>query len=291
MTRISVTDKLDSGEIVRDKDIGQVSLGAEPQEQVDDLRRYRLVERRHRLVQNDDLRLERKGTRDVDALPLTAGELVGIPPREESRRQSNLSKESLRHGARFRGAHAMHPWPEGDRYRRWVAAGSASRRCPGTPFGRVCGIPSPNIALGDPTSLPSSSTEPLSGWISPMSRRPVVDLPHPLRHDGQRLPLHRFEGDVLHRSDELGGTSEHPGTWPGTGARGRTPLRWPCPSLGAAECAAFGHLPLIRPSSYIHCARSPSLNRLKHIDVRKIIAPGRRRRAAAHRWPVAGCSA
>ncbi len=41
------------------------------------------------------------------------------------------------------------------------------------------------IPWGDPTSLPSNSMEPLSGSISPMSRRPVVDLPQSaLPHDG-----------------------------------------------------------------------------------------------------------
>ena len=45
-------------------------------EQVDDLRANRHVERRDRLVEDDQLRVERERPRDADALPLAAGELV-----------------------------------------------------------------------------------------------------------------------------------------------------------------------------------------------------------------------
>ena len=47
-------------------------------EQVEDLRLDRDVERRHRLVGDDELRLQGDRARDPDALPLAAGELVRI---------------------------------------------------------------------------------------------------------------------------------------------------------------------------------------------------------------------
>ena len=47
-------------------------------EHVDDLRLDRHVERRHRLVADQQRRLERERARDADALALAAGELVRI---------------------------------------------------------------------------------------------------------------------------------------------------------------------------------------------------------------------
>ena len=47
-------------------------------QQIDDLRLDRHVERRHRLVADDQLRLEDHRPRDADALALAAGELVRI---------------------------------------------------------------------------------------------------------------------------------------------------------------------------------------------------------------------
>ena len=48
-------------------------------EQVDDAGLDRHVERRHRLVEHDQRRVERQRAGDADALALAAGELVGEP--------------------------------------------------------------------------------------------------------------------------------------------------------------------------------------------------------------------
>ena len=48
-------------------------------EQVDDAGLDRHVERRDRLVEDEQLGIERERARDADALPLTAGELVREP--------------------------------------------------------------------------------------------------------------------------------------------------------------------------------------------------------------------
>ncbi len=71
-----VADVLDHGHVVRDEEIGQAELALQACEQVQDLRADRDVEGRHRLVADDQLRIRRERTRDVDALALSARELV-----------------------------------------------------------------------------------------------------------------------------------------------------------------------------------------------------------------------
>ena len=73
-----VADVTHHREVVRDEEIGEVELALEILEQVDDLRLDGDVERRHRLVADDDLGVERERARDADALALTAAELVRI---------------------------------------------------------------------------------------------------------------------------------------------------------------------------------------------------------------------
>ena len=62
-------------EVVRDEDVGEAELALQIGEQVEDLRLDRDVERRDRLVADDELRPQREGARDADALSLAAGEL------------------------------------------------------------------------------------------------------------------------------------------------------------------------------------------------------------------------
>ena len=68
----------DDAEVVRDEDVRQRELVLQVVEQVDDLRLDRHVERRDRLVGDDQARVERERARDADALPLAAGELVRV---------------------------------------------------------------------------------------------------------------------------------------------------------------------------------------------------------------------
>ena len=60
------------GEIVRDEQEGQPALGLEILEQVEDLGLDRDVERRDRLVADDQVGIEREGAGDADALALAA---------------------------------------------------------------------------------------------------------------------------------------------------------------------------------------------------------------------------
>ena len=92
--RDPVGDLADHREVVRDEDVGEVELALEVLEQVEDLRLHRDVERRHRLVADDQLRLQRERARDADPLALAARELVRVAVvvlRAEARRASSSS--------------------------------------------------------------------------------------------------------------------------------------------------------------------------------------------------------
>ena len=65
-------------QIVRDEQIGEAEALAQILEQIDDLRLDRDVERGHRLVADDEFRIERERARDPDALALAARHLVRI---------------------------------------------------------------------------------------------------------------------------------------------------------------------------------------------------------------------
>ena len=66
------------GQVVRDEDVGQVELGLEGAKEVEDLGLDGDVERRYRLVADDQLRVERERPRDSDPLALSARELVRV---------------------------------------------------------------------------------------------------------------------------------------------------------------------------------------------------------------------
>ena len=66
-------------EVVRDEDVGQPELPLQVLQQVEDLRLDRDVQRRDRLVAEDQLRVDRQRARDADPLTLAARELVREP--------------------------------------------------------------------------------------------------------------------------------------------------------------------------------------------------------------------
>ena len=73
-----VADVVDDAEVVGDEQQPGVALAGEADEEVGDLRLGRGVERRDRLVGDDDLRVGRQRPGDGDALALAAGELERI---------------------------------------------------------------------------------------------------------------------------------------------------------------------------------------------------------------------
>ena len=92
MTAHAVGEVRDHRELVRDEDDAQPELGDQLAEQVEDLRLDRDVERAHRLVGDDDARLEREGAGDGDALALSAGKRAGPSSRRPSR-QADAAEE------------------------------------------------------------------------------------------------------------------------------------------------------------------------------------------------------
>ena len=63
-------------QVVRDEQVGQPEVGLQIEQQVQDLRLHRDVERRDRLVGDDQARMQRQRARDADALALAAAEGV-----------------------------------------------------------------------------------------------------------------------------------------------------------------------------------------------------------------------
>ena len=66
----AVADVLDDAQVVRDEQVGQAELRLQIQQQVQDLGLDRDVERRDRLVGDDQRGLQRQRPRDADALAL-----------------------------------------------------------------------------------------------------------------------------------------------------------------------------------------------------------------------------
>ena len=92
ITAIAVGDVLHDREIVRDEDVGEAEPRLQLLQEVEDLRPDRHVERRHRLVADDELRLDRKRPGDADALALPAGELVRVAPGVERLEPDHLEE-------------------------------------------------------------------------------------------------------------------------------------------------------------------------------------------------------
>src|SRR5919197_479319 len=77
-----VGDVPHDGEIMRDEQIREAPPGLKVGEQVQDLRLHGYVERAHRFVAHDELRLDRERARNADPLPLPSRQLVGVALRK-----------------------------------------------------------------------------------------------------------------------------------------------------------------------------------------------------------------
>ena len=76
--RDAMADVLDHGEVVGDEKVGELELLLQVDQQVDDLGLDRDVERRHRLVADDQGGTQGQRAGDSDALALAAGEFVRV---------------------------------------------------------------------------------------------------------------------------------------------------------------------------------------------------------------------
>src|SRR5579872_63880 len=79
-------------EIVRDEDVGEAERAAEVDQELDDLRLDRDVERGSRLVKHQKLRLRGERARDRHPLLLPAGELVGVTDAEVGRQLDEIDE-------------------------------------------------------------------------------------------------------------------------------------------------------------------------------------------------------
>ena len=103
--RDPVGDVADDAEVVRDEDVREVELVLQVVEQVDDLRLDRDVERRDRLVGDDQPRAQRERPRDADPLALPARELVRVAVDVVGREADDL--EQLLHAPAHLAARAL----------------------------------------------------------------------------------------------------------------------------------------------------------------------------------------
>ena len=129
--RDAIADVLDDAHVVGDEDVGEPQLGLERLEQVEHLRLDRDIERRHRLVAHDQLRLEDQRPGDADPLALAAGELVRDSAGRGTRRappgpSSGSPSRAARHRSRSRGCGAPRRC-----CRRSGSAGRVTRTGPG----------------------------------------------------------------------------------------------------------------------------------------------------------------
>ena len=98
ITATSVGDARDHAQVVRDEDQRHAELALQLREQAQDLRLDRHVERRGRLVGDQQLRIVHERHRDHHALALAAGELMRILA-EAARRAGDAHAFEQPHGA------------------------------------------------------------------------------------------------------------------------------------------------------------------------------------------------
>src|SRR6266849_7486280 len=98
----AVGDVFYDRKVVRNENVGEAKPVLKVAQQVQDLRTDRHIQRRYRLVADDQLRFDRQRPRNGDALALPAGKFVGIAARE-ARLQSDQPQQFLDALATARG--------------------------------------------------------------------------------------------------------------------------------------------------------------------------------------------
>ena len=177
--RDAVGDVPHHRQVVRDEHVAQAELVAQVVEQVDDAGLDRHVQRRHRLVQDEQARVQRERAGDADALPLAAGELVrvargvlGVEP-DQCHQLAHARRAARRRDATL-----------------WMTSGSAMSRL--HLHARVergvrvledeldVAAQRAHLAARQPDQLaPSNTTLPHVAGCRLSTARPVVDLPQP----------------------------------------------------------------------------------------------------------------
>ena len=100
-------DIVHRGEVVGYEDIGEAEALLQVDQKVEHLSLYRDVERCGRFVEDQELRLERNGARDGDALALSAGKFVRVPS-QMFRAEPHLPEVAFDPAVEFRAAETQH---------------------------------------------------------------------------------------------------------------------------------------------------------------------------------------
>ncbi len=107
--RHPVGDVPGQAEVVGDDDQRQTQFVAQPQQQGEDLAADRRVKARHRLVGDDDLRVEDERSRDHHPLALPAGQFVWVAQVEALGRTQSRTRESVGHLGLLALVQAVYP--------------------------------------------------------------------------------------------------------------------------------------------------------------------------------------
>ena len=166
-------------QVVRDEQIRELEAPLQLEQEVQDLRLDRHVERRHRLVGDDELRLERERARDADALALAAAELVRVARRELGREADDL--EQLAHALRERRAarQPVHAQALADRLAHRHARVQRRERVLEDDLHAAAHARAARARESRRRSRPSNAISPASGSIRRSASRASVDLPQP----------------------------------------------------------------------------------------------------------------
>ena len=289
-----VAHVLDDVEVVGDEDVGEPQLAPEVEQEVQHLRFHGLVEGGHRLVEDEQPRLEGERAGDVHPLALAARKLVRIAPDELCGVEPDQGEQLAGALARGLRRHPVHLRAEHDglldrqaRVERGVRVLEHHLHLPAQRAQprRVVGPHEGPVERDAPRVGPDEMHEQARG-----RRLAAAGLAHDPEHlagaDGEvdvvdRLhPRHRAVEDAAPHREVLAQA-------PDVEQRGRQGRRRRAARLAAVRPAAPRRGGA--PGSFAPCSsprlggahsrtsialRSPSLSRLKVREVRKIIAPG-----------------
>ena len=173
--RHAVGEVLDDRQVVGDEDHRQSVVVAQRGEEVEDLRLHRHVERRDRLVGDEQPRPWRQRRGDADPLALTARQRVRAPVGEAGA-DPDLGEHFGRRGRRVPRRVPMRSASSASRtLRRTVQRGSSE---PNESWKTGCTVRRRRGSSGS-NGWPSSTIEPAVGAVRPRMHRPSVVLPEP----------------------------------------------------------------------------------------------------------------
>src|SRR5262245_65600780 len=89
----AVAHVADHADVMADDDVAELELVTEIEQQVENLRSKRNIERRGRLIGNDQLRLERDRPGDADALALAPAERMRVAPHGFGRKPDTFHEQ------------------------------------------------------------------------------------------------------------------------------------------------------------------------------------------------------